>query len=252
MFICRAVLCRHMNMRQTGVVAGASLAAVAGLAAVLSSAGLLETDDAAKAGSSALSLYGVAHVVHTGADGTVLDTQSVHNRLLDAGEDFLLDQVFRNGVSEADSTQMGAICLSADAAIDFTADSSESFTATQFESGHIAGPYSDYTGGPPNIAASETRECLTDTNVTRSGQIATIGPLTFTANTTTSPDASRSNWAPGNTVQVIGICKADSAGASAAQCASTLFAGVDISPVQLNPDETLTVTYTFNMGSEED
>lgn len=237
-----------MNMRQTGVVAGASLAAVAGLAAVLSSAGLLDTDDAAKAGSSALSLYGVAHVVHTGADGTVLDTQSVHNRLLDEGESYVLKQVFRNGESDADTMQIGAVCLSAyqpDLSTNTPGvpENSDRESRTDF----IAGHNNAYQDHPDNlITAANTRECMTDTDVEFTGQVASVGPLTFTANTSSGS----SNWVPGQTVAAIGVCQADTGGASVGDCAGTLFAAVDISNVTLNNEETLTVTYTFDMSGE--
>ena len=230
-------------MRQTGVVAGASLAAVAGLAAVLSSAGLLDTDDAAKAGSSALSLYGVATVVHTGADGAVLDTQTASNRLLNTGENFVLEQIFRDGTTVVgDTTQMGAICLSASTTPDLDQSASETLDATMFENNHD-GAYTETFSG---ITKLQTRECLTDDDVTISGRIATVGPLTFVANTT----ASSSNWVPTNTVEMIGICKADSAGGNAASCDAPLLAAVKISQVPLNEGETLTVTYTFNMDSD--
>lgn len=234
-------------MKRTGVVAGASLAAVAGLAAVLSSAGMLDADEAAKAGSSALSLYGVAEVVHTGADGTVLDTQTVHNRLLDEGESYILQQVFRNGQSDADTVQIGAICLSAyepDLDTDtLDASNSDRESRTDF----IAGHNTAYQDPDNRIAPGNTRECMTDTNVGFNGQVATVGPLTFTANTTSGS----SNWVPGQTVAAIGVCQADTAGASVGDCAGTLFAAVDITNVTLNPEETLTVTYTFDMSGED-
>ncbi len=237
-----------MNMKRTGVVAGASLAAVAGLAAVLSSAGLLETDDAAKAGSSALSLYGVATVVHTGADGAVLDTQTAHNRLLDDGEEFILEQVFSDGETlVTDDVQIGAICLSSeDMNLLGNPDSGTNnlegtLTAATFESGHD----NDYATAN-GVDETATLECITDDDVTMSGSIATVGPLTFNASTTGA-----SNWVPGEDVNTIGVCQADSGDAPVTACAGTLFAAVDINEVVLNDGETLTVTYTFNMASLE-
>ena len=229
-----------MNIRRTSVVAGTGLTALAGIAAVLSSAGLLVADDAGKAGSSVLSLYGVATVVHTGADGAVLGTQQVHNRLLDLGEDFILQQVFRDGSSVADSTQIGAICLSAYEP-NLADDSTEALTQGQFDSRHD----SAYQRGAGGIDPIQTRVCLTDDSVALSGQEAEVGPLIFTANTS----AGFSNWVPGQTVAAIGVCRADSAAAPVADCAAPLFAAVDINNVTLNLDETLTVTYTFDMSS---
>lgn len=234
-----------MNMRRTGVVAGASLAAVAGLAAVLSSAGLLETDDAAKAGSSVLSLYGVATVVHTGADGTVLDTQTAHNRLLDDGEDFILEQVFSDGTGAvSDSLQIGAICLSAD-------DTAivEGLDVSTFNTKHQADHNTRVTStGTSSIDGGDVHECLADVDVGLSGQKATIGPLTFVANNTDTT-GSESNWKPDVAVKMIGVCQGFTT-ASADACTTRLFAAVDINDVTLAEGETLTVTYEFDMTSD--
>lgn len=235
-----------MNMRRTGVVAGASLAAVAGLAAVLSSAGLLETDDAAKAGSSALSLYGVAEVVHTGADGAVLDTQTVRNQLLDAGEDFILEQVFSDGTGAvADSLQIGAICLSADEGTSIT----EGLSASDFNTNHDTDQNTRDTGiGTSSIMGDDAHHCLADVDVEKSSQIATIGPLTFISNNT-STSGFESNWKPDVKVQMIGICRGFTT-VNADTCTAPLFAAVDINDVTLAEGETLTVTYRFNMQSD--
>ena len=74
-----------MRTMRTAAAAGTAVAGIAALAAVLSSAGMLAVGDAGRAVSSALSLYGVATVVHAGADGAVIGTQEAHNRLLDGG-----------------------------------------------------------------------------------------------------------------------------------------------------------------------
>ena len=232
-------------MKRTGVVAGASLAAVAGLAAVLSSAGLLEMDDAAKAGSSALSLYGVAEVVHTGADGAVLGTQSVHNQLLDTGENFILQQVFTDGTAaEADSAQIGAICLSADDTAII-----EGLNAGTFNTNHEADHNTRNTNsGTSTIDGGDAHECLADGSVELSGQVAEIGPLTFVANNSAT-SGSESNWRPDVIVKMIGICKGFTT-VNADTCTAPLFAAVDINDVTLAEGETLTVTYRFNMQSD--
>ena len=190
-------------------------------------------------GSAALSLYGVATVVHAGADGGVIGTQEARNRLLDGGEDFILEQVFRDGASVADATQIGAICLSAD----LTAGSpAEALDASGFDTAHD-GAYAQQNG--QGLSPSDTLECLTDMGVSKSGQVATVGPLTFVANATSGS----SNWIPGETAGRIGVCKASSTGAAVGACAAPLFAVVDINDVTLEEGETLTVTYTFDMTS---
>lgn len=234
-----------MKRSYMAIVSCAAVLAV-GMTATLPLYGPSAANTGMNAGPSALTLYGIATVVHYDADGNMLGEQTVHNQLLDAGEDFILQQVFMDGQTSADAAQIGAICLSAD-------DTAivEGLTATAFNTNHDAdaGTTAPQSSTPSTIAATDTRECLTDIAVASSGQIATVGPLTFTANNTASPDASRSNWKPGVPIKMIGICQGFSA-ASAASCTAPLFAAVDINDVTLDNDETLTVTYTFDMRSD--
>ena len=232
-----------MNKTQISIVSCIGVCA-AGLAAVaLPYAGPAAPESGL--GAELPALYGVATIAHHDADGNVLATQTVHNRLLNAGEDYILQQVFRDGLSAADTAQIGAICLSAD-----DTPIVEGLDATAFNTNHEADADTVASaGGASTIAASDTRECLTDAAVASSGQIATVGPLTFTANNTATPDASRSNWKPDVPIKQIGICQGFAAD-NAASCTAPLFAAVDINDVTLNVDETLTVTYTFDMSSD--
>ena len=204
-------------------------------------------DDARpKADPPALAVYGIAAVVHHDGDGNVIGEQAARNRLLDAGEDFILQQVFMDGRALADSAQIGAICLSAD-----DTEIAEELAAAAFNANHEADADTASTTTTSTTAARDTRECLTDRTVggSGSGQAATVGPLTFTANNTESPDDSRSNWKPGVPIKMLGICRGfDAAGAE--RCTPPLFAAVDINDVILDNDETLTVTYTFNMSTD--
>ena len=231
-----------MNKTQIAIVSCIGVCA-AGLAAALPYAG--PAAPGSGPGAELPALYGVATIAHHDADGNVLGTQTIHNRLLNAGEDYILKQVFMDGQSDADAAQIGAICLSAD---DTTIV--EGLDATAFNSNHEADADTvEGAGVGSTIAASDTRECLTDATVASSGQIATVGPLTFTANNTASPDASRSNWKPDVPIKMIGICQGFAAD-NAASCTAPLFAAVNINDVTLNVDETLTVTYTFDMSSD--
>lgn len=222
-------------------IAIASCVAVlaAGTAAALPLSGPAAVGAGTEAGAHALALGGVATIVHQDGDGNVLSEQRVHNQLLDGGEDFILQQVFTDGQTAADSAQIGAICLSAD-------DTAivEGLDATTFNTNHDADAGTTSTSTTSTIGAGDTRECLTDASVGSSAQVATVGPLTFTANNT----ATSSNWKPGVTIKMIGICQGFS-GANGASCTAPLFAAVDINDVTLDVDETLTVTYTFDMSS---
>ena len=81
-------------------------------------------------------------------------------------------------------------------------------------------------------------------DVLKSGQVATVGPLTFVANATSGS----CNWVPDETEGQIGVCKASSTGAAAGACAAPLFAVVDINDVTLEEGEALIVTYTLDMA----
>ena len=56
--------------------------------------------------------YGAAHLLVKDAAGNEVFSQTVHNRLLDTGENFINSQVFTDGNAVADSAQMSAICVS--------------------------------------------------------------------------------------------------------------------------------------------
>lgn len=228
-------------------IAIASCVAVlaAGTAAALPLSGPAAVGAGTEAGAHVLALGGVATIVHQDGDGNVLGEQRVHNQLLNGGEDFILQQVFTDGQTTADSTQIGAICLSADDTWD--ANTIEALDAATFNTNHEADAGTTSTSTTSTIDAGDTRECLADTAVGSSAQVATVGPLTFTANNTNT-GGSESNWKPGVTIKMIGICQGFST-ANAASCTAPLFAIVDINDVTLDVDETLTVTYTFDMSS---
>lgn len=167
--------------------------------------------------------YGYATIVKIDENGNSIFTQQVHNRLVNTGETFLLQQTFQDTVSAADSTQIGAICVS-DEAIAI----SETVTAATFDSGN-------------SITESNCKEDIT---VTIASQTAQVGPLTFVAGST--------NVADGDTIRSIGICQNDTTDdGDFNNCATEgiLFSVIDTSDVTLNSGETVQITYTFDMSS---
>ena len=227
----------------------ASCCAVVAAGAAAAALPLYGTADAggavAEEGPHALALGGVATIVHQDADGNVLAEQAVHNQLLDAGEDFILQQVFMNGRSADDTAQIGAICLSAaDPPAPPNKFNEATLNAATFHNSHVTAATGATVSGTSTISVDNAHECLTDTTVGNSSQVATVGPLVFTANNT---DMS-SNWKPEVAIKMIGICQGFS-GANGKECTAPLFAAVDINEVTLGLDETLTVTYTFDMSS---
>ena len=176
--------------------------------------------------------YGVAVVQHLDADGNVLSTETVHNQLLNAGEQHILQQAFAEGTTAvADNVQIGAICLSAD-----DTAPAEAMTAAAFNTNADA----------DDNASSSAVNCKTDDSVDLStAGTAVVGPLTFDVGT-----ASTNNWYNGDTPRQIGICAASSTDADVRGCTAPLFATVALTgTTPLATGESLTVTYTFNIAS---
>jgi len=182
---------------------------------------------------SGLALYGMATISQQNANGDVLFTQTVHNQLFDAGEDFLLDNAFTGLTDVADNIDIGSICLSADP----TPDTDETTTASSWNSSHDAAD---------NASATTLTNCRTDATVTKSAQIATVGPLIFTAK---ADNAAGTHFYAGDSVESIAVCDASATDADVRGCTTTLFAVVDTSDVILAADETVTVTYQFSLAS---
>lgn len=176
--------------------------------------------------------YGVAVVQHMDADGNVLSTETVHNQLLNAGEQHILQQAFSEGTTAvADNVQIGAICLSAD---DTAPD--EAMTAATFNTNADA----------DDNASSSAVNCKTEDDVDlATAGTAVVGPLTFDVGT-----ASTNNWYDGDQPRQIGICAASSTDADVRGCTAPLFATVALAgTTALATGESLTVTYTFNIAS---
>ena len=178
-------------------------------------------------------LYGAATLVAHDAYGNEIFSQTIHNQLFDEGEDLILNQAFTDlgGLAIVDNIQIGAICLSA-----ATPSTDETDTNTAFNTAHDAADNAS--------ANASTLNCVTDPAVTSSAQVVTLGALTFTAQ-----DDNTGNWFATDTVTNIGICDAASADADVRGCTTNLFAVVDTSNVTLADNETVDVTYTFDISS---
>lgn len=155
--------------------------------------------------------------------------ETIHNRLVDTGEDFIIDQVFQDGgiVETVDTDLVSSICVTLEGA--FT-DTDEAETASTFDT---------------NDGLTETN-CIEDTTVTQSSQTALIGALTFTGGT---------HVGAGDTITGIGICQG-SASSPFNQCADAqagssgiLFATFNISDVTLQSAETVDIDYTFDIST---
>ncbi len=173
-------------------------------------------------------MYGVATLVAYDLERNEMFSQTVHNRLVDTGEDLINDNVFSDGnASTADDDAVGSICAYEDGGTTIASLDVETTTAGDFDTGN------------QNLST----ECVTDTSVDTTGaSTAVIGPLTFTGGT---------NVDTLGTVNGIGVCNAEAADAAFNNCASegALFAIVNTSDVTLGAGETVDITYTFSLVS---
>jgi len=173
-------------------------------------------------------MYGVATLVAYDLERNEMFAQTVHNRLVDTGEDLINDNVFSDGVASiADADAVGSICAYEDGGTTIASLDVEGTTAADFDTGN------------QNLST----ECVTDTSVDTTGaSTAVIGPLTFTGGT---------NVDTLGTVNGIGVCNAENTDAAFNNCASegALFAIVNTSDVTLGAGETVDITYTFSLVS---
>jgi len=176
-----------------------------------------------------LQIGGWLTVEHYDSDRNLISKQIIHNRVVDEGEDFIIDQTFKEGTAgeTADADQLATICVSAEVGF---VDTSETKTAVSFDSAD----------------ALTSTNCISDTSVTQSAQTAVIGAETFDAPTHVPNDT---------TITGIGICQ----GAAAtpfnqcqdAQAGSTgiMLSQINIGDVTLAASETVDITYTLDLSS---
>lgn len=185
-------------------------------------------------GLSGPTFYGVGTFALHDASGNEVFSQTIHNRLVNQGEVFVIDQVFDDGTaSVADAGTIGSICLSLDSS--FTSNLAEGLTASSFDT---------------NDGITSNSNCKQDTvgGVADAGDgTAVVAPSAFgTSNVN----------AAGNTITGIGVCQAETGDDNDfANCATggpstgILFAAIDTSDVTLNSGETVTISYTFDITS---
>jgi len=196
-------------------IAGFALMGVLAMMVIPGSMGSVQND---------LTFYGAATMVQKDANGQEVFSQTVHNRVVDSGEDFLLDQTFQDGTTSADDVQIGSICIS-DAG---TITVAETETAADFD-------------GDNGITETNCKE---DTTVTTSGGTAVIGALQFTCGGT--------NCANDDTITGIAICQNDTTDDTDFNNCGTegiMFAVVDTTDTTLAASETVDITYTFDITS---
>lgn len=196
-----------------------------------------------------LKFYGAGTIVVKDASGNEVFRQTVHNQLTDQGEQFLIDNVFREGSFDAttssaavEKNQIGAICITDNP--DSNSGGFEGETATTFDA--------DVGTSSTALAQQGTGgTCRTDTLVTNATSTAVIGALTFQASS-----GGNVNAQTGDRVAGFGICQATTAGGNSTDCATSgdgaggiLFSIVNITNVTLANNEQIDITYTFDITS---
>ncbi len=184
-------------------------------------AGIDNTQEEAK-------FYGAAHLVVRDAAGDEVFQQIIHNRLLNTGENYIINQTFvGSGNPLLDNTQMSAICVTNLTIVN------ETDTATSYSA-----PANSLTG---------TNHCHpTVPNIQNDGTVE-LGPETFIGGTDIGAT---------ETIRSIAICS-DNAGFDYTDCDQAAsnaiaFAAIVTSAVQLGNTETVDITYTFDLSSPND
>jgi len=170
--------------------------------------------------------YGTADIVLSDSDGNILMTQTVHNRITDQGEEFIIDQVFDTADTELQgNARVGAICIIENS------DSVFSETATDATANNLATP-----GGGFHCRQTADMNDPSDSTVSTAATLFTAG---------TDFDA-------GETISGILVCAKGTIGdADFAECStptgSVALAALDLNNVTVTGTDTITITYTFNV-----
>ena len=170
--------------------------------------------------------YGAANLLVRDAAGNELFQQTVHNRLLDTGENYIVNQTFVGGSALiSDNAQMSAICVTNLTLVNET-DTAASYSA----------PANTLTIGTGDHCHPTAPVIINDGKVV-------LGPEIFTGGT---------DIGPGETIRSIAICT-NNGGTDYADCDipanGIAFAAIVTSSVQLGATETVDVTYTFDLSS---
>ena len=176
-----------------------------------------------------LNLYGTATLVQQDSEGSEVFKQTVHNRLVDTGETFILFQTFQDSTTVAEANQIGSICVSTLATL-----MSETATSGAFAN------LNTFASGSNCVS-----DGAVDTQAT-TGK-AVVGALVFQAAT---------HVPSGGVINSIGVCSSNGPTATSFQNCNdpnnlqgVLFAHILTSAVTLNTDESVDITYTFDITS---
>jgi len=168
--------------------------------------------------------YGTASMVLADSDGNVLLTNTVHNRITDEGETFIIDQVFDTAATaQTGNARVGAVCIS----------------------GAIDSAFAETT-----VASLATG--LTNPSGNHCKSTAVVGTGTSTAITDAEVFTAGTDFGAGETISGILIClKGDQGDADFAECntptPAVALAALDFVNATVSGTDTITITYTFDI-----
>jgi len=168
--------------------------------------------------------YGTANIVVADSDGNALMKQTVHNRITDEGETYLIDQVFDTGAAQAaDQNRIGAICIY---------ETSDSNIVEGTVNG-LANGLTVVSGDICHVTTAMSNSAQTSVS---DGEIYTSG-VDFTT---------------GETISAILVCAKNGNDLNFATCATpgaaaVALAALIITNVTLTGSDTITITYTFDI-----
>ncbi len=170
--------------------------------------------------------YGTANIVLADSDGNTLMKQTVHNRITDEGETYLINQVFDTGVTQqADNGRIGAICIYE------TSDSNI-----------VEGTVSTLTN---NLTDAGGEFCHVTTAITNSAQTAVTDAEVYTSGI---------DFSSGETISALLICAKNLDDLDFQDCstptADVALAALVITNVTVSNSDTITITYTFDITTD--
>jgi len=167
--------------------------------------------------------YGTANIVLADSDGNALMKQTVHNRITDEGETYLIDQVFDTGAAQqTENSRIGAICI------------------YETSDGNIVeGTVNGLANGLTVVGGDICHQTLAMSN---SAQTSVTDAEVFTSGV---------DFTSGETISAILICAKNAGDVDFATCATpgqaTALAALIITNVTVTGSDTVTITYTFDI-----
>lgn len=189
---------------------------------------------AANSSNEITTFYGYSVMSVKDISGMIVFESGIHNEVLSAGVDFIMEQSFRDGVggTGTDADQVDGIC------IDVSERAISNLFSTTNETITVGG-FNANDGNP----ADDNNNCK---GVTFTTAAAGIDGLASAISTVATFNAGGDNLEDGQTIVGIAICGITT-DAGQPNCETPLLAMMDTSDVTLNSGETVDITYTMTL-----